>query len=88
MGQTAWCEPAGLWLFWPALAAVSTVVKPPARWLRQALANVLAGAVNVEQTQFWSGEDLEWLLGPCVGGLGPQRQVLKHLAAGPTADAL
>lgn len=35
-----------------------------------------------------NGEDLEWLLGPCVWGLGPQRQVLKSLAAGSTADAL
>lgn len=69
VGQTAWCEHAGLWLFWPALAGVSTVVEPPARWLRQALANVLAGAVNVEQTKFLNGADLELLLGPCVWGL-------------------
>jgi hypothetical protein len=88
MGQTAWCEHAGLLLFWDALGSVTTVVQPAQPWLRQALGSVLAGAINVEQTKYLNVEDLDVLLGPQVRGLGSQRQRLKELATGPTADAL
>ena len=88
VGQTAWCEPAGLLLFGEALGSVGSVVDPAQPWLRQALGSVLAGALNVEQTKYLNPEDLDLLLGPQVRGLGPQRRRLKELAEGPTADAL
>ena len=88
VGQTVWCEHAGLLLFGEALAAVSQVVEPAQPWLRQALGSVLAGALNVEQTKFLNPDDLELLLGPQLRGLGPQRRRLKELAAGPTANRL
>jgi hypothetical protein len=87
-GQTVWCEHAGLFLFAEALGGVSQGVEPAQPWLGQALANVMAGAVNVEQTKFLNDEDLELMLGPLVRGLGPQRHLLKELAEGATADAL
>jgi hypothetical protein len=87
-GQTAWCDHAGLLLFWEALAGVGSVVEPAQPWLRQGLGSVLAGALNVEQTKYLNPEDLAVLLGPQVRGLGAQRRRLKELAAGPTADAL
>jgi hypothetical protein len=87
-GQTAWCEHAGLLLFGEALEGASRVVEPAEPWLRQALGSVLAGAVNVEQTKYLSVEDLDLLLGPQVRGLGAQRQRLKALAQGPSADRL
>jgi hypothetical protein len=88
VGQTAWCEHAGLLLFGEALEGASRVVEPAEPWLRQALGSVLAGAVNVEQTKYLNVEDLDLLLGPQRRGLGPQRQRLKALAEGPSADAL
>lgn len=88
VGQTAWCEHAGLFWFWQSLAGVRSVVEPAQPWLGQALGSVLAGALNVEQTKYLNPEDLDLLLGPTVRGLGPQRQRLKALAAGATADAL
>ena len=59
VGQTVWCEHAGLLLFGEALVAVSQVVEPAQPWLRQALGSVLAGALNVEQTKFLNLDDLE-----------------------------
>lgn len=88
LGQTVWCEHAGLFLFAEALAGVSQVVAPVQPWLGQALGGVLAGALNLEQTKYLNPEDLDLLLRASVRGLGPQRQRLKELAAGPTADAL
>ena len=88
VGQTVWCEHAGLLLFGEALVAVSQVVEPAQPWLRQALGSVLAGALNVEQTKFLNPEDLELLLGPQLRGRGPQRRRLKELAEGPTANRL
>jgi hypothetical protein len=87
-GQTQWCEHAGLFLFADALAGIGQVVQPAQPWLAQALSSVLAGALNLEQTKYLNPEDQEELLGPTLRGLGPQRQRLKELAAGPTADAL
>ena len=88
MGQTVWCEHAGILLFADALRTVSDVLTPPQPWLRQALGSVLAGALNIEQTKHLNAADLATLLGPQVPGLGAQRRQLKALAAGPTADAL
>jgi hypothetical protein len=87
-GQTQWCEHAGLFLFADALAGIGQVVQPAQPWLAQALSSVLAGALNLEQTKYLNPEDQDGLLGPTLRGLGPQRQRLKALAAGPTADAL
>jgi hypothetical protein len=88
VGQTVWCEHAGILLFADALRTVSDAVTPPQPWLRQALGSVLAGALNVEQTKHLNAADLTALLGPQVPGLGAQRRQLKALADGPTADAL
>lgn len=88
VGQTAWCEHAGVLWFWESLAGVGRVVEPAQPWLGQALGSVLAGALNVEQTKYLNPEDLDLLLGPTVRGLGPQRQRLKELAARSTVEAL
>ena len=88
VGQTVWCEHAGVLLFADALRTVSAAVTPPQPWLRQALGSVLAGALNVEPTKHLNAADLAALLGPQVPGLGAQRRQLKALAAGPTAAAL
>jgi len=88
VGQTVWCEHAGVLLFADALRTVADAVTPPQPWLRQALGSVLAGALNVEPTKHLNAADLAALLGPQVQGLGAQRRQLKALAAGPTAAAL
>jgi hypothetical protein len=52
-------------------------------WLiKQWLATLLLGAVNIEQTKLLDFADLGWLLGRTLRSLFPQRQLLSQLASG------
>lgn len=66
IGQSVWCDHAGVLLFAQALNQISAVVDPPQPLLRQWSASLLLGAFNIEQTKFLNWEDLELLLGTVV----------------------
>jgi hypothetical protein len=87
-GQTRWCDHVGVLLFWHALAQIVAQVQPPEPVLKQWLASVLLGAVNVEQTKYLNWEELGLLLGQVVRFPTPQRDALTRLATAETVQAL
>lgn len=88
LGQTRWCDHVGVLLFWNALIQILAVVDPPEPLLKQWLASVLLGAVNVEQTKFLNWEELSLLLGQVVRFPTPQRQAMERIARAGTVQAL
>jgi hypothetical protein len=88
VGQSVWCDHAGVLLFAQALNQISAVVDPPQPLLRQWSASLLLGAVNIEQTKFLNWEDLELLLGTVVRFPTPQREVLKAAATEAVVEGL
>jgi len=88
LGQTRWCDHVGVLLFWHGLIQILAVLKPPEPLLKQWLASVLLGAVNVEQTKFLNWEELSLLLGQVVRFPTPQRQALEQVACAATIQAL
>ena len=87
-GQSVWCEHAGVLLFARALNQIRAVVEPPQPLLRQWSATLLLGAMNIEQTKFLNGQDLELLLGTVVRFPAPQRDLLKSVSTEATVAAL
>ena len=87
-GQARWCDHLGLLLFWQALSQLGAVLSPPVPVLKQWLASVLLGALNLEQTKYLNWEDLSLLLGPVVWGPTPQRNALTELATPATVQAV
>jgi hypothetical protein len=75
-------------LFWNALVQVLAVVDPPEPVLKQWLASILLGAVNVEQTKFLNWDELSLLLGQVVRFPTPQREVLSRVATAATVQGL
>ena len=86
--RTLWCDHAGVLVFSGVLNQVSHLVDPPQPVLRQWLASLWSGAVNIEQTKFLNLEDLEMLLGTVVRFPTPQREQLKQLATEEAVGAL
>jgi transposase len=78
--RAMFCHHAGVLLFGAALAALQTRLAGAARIIKQWVAAVLLGAVNVEQTKLLNAEALELLLGKHVRSLNLQRQQLDELA--------
>lgn len=87
-GQTQWCDHLGVLLFWNGLLQILAVLDPPEPLLKQWLASVLLGAVNVEQTKFLNWEELSLLLGQVVRFPTPQRQAMEQVARAGAAPAL
>ena len=87
-GQARWCDHLGLLLFWRALQELPAVLTPPTPWLKQWLASVLLGALNVEQTKYLNWEELSLLLGPVVATPTLQRHALSELATQATVQAV
>ena len=87
-GQTRWCDHLGVRLFGEALAQVGAVGRPSEPLLKQWLASVLLGAVNVEQTKYLNWDDLSLLLGTVVRFPSPQREALTRMARTEMVPAL
>src|SRR5207249_1729188 len=56
--QTLWCDHLGMLVFAPLLVAVAQVVEPAQARLKQWLASLLLGALNIEQTKFLNWPDV------------------------------
>lgn len=87
-GQSRWCDHLGVLLFWHALVQIVAQLQPSEPLLKQWLASVLLGAVNVEQTKYLNWDDLNQLLGPVVRFPTPQRQALTQVATAARVQAL
>ena len=86
--QIVWCDHLGVLLFAPVLLAVAQWVKPAEGLLKQWLASLLLGALNIEQTKFLNWTDLSRLLGAVVRFPHPQRQELERVATQANIEAL
>ncbi|MBI3859126.1 MAG: hypothetical protein HY296_02640 [Thaumarchaeota archaeon] len=86
--QTLGCDHAGVLLFAPTLVSIAPVLDPPEPMFKQWLASLLLGALNIEQTKFLNGEDLERLLGSIIRFAHPQRQQLQRVATEASFAAL
>ena len=82
------CHHLGVLLFSAVLLGVEKEVAASGWLLKQWLAALLLGAVNIEQTKLLDFEDLRRLLGRTLRSLFPQRSQLTELAAGTTATQL
>ena len=85
---TGFCHHLGVLLFSVVLLGVEKAVVASGWLLKQWLATLLLGAVNIEQTKLLDFEDLRRLLGRTLRSLFPQRCQLTELAAGTTATQL
>jgi hypothetical protein len=85
---TGFCHHLGVLLFSAVLLGVEKEVAASGWLLKQWLATLLLGAVNIEQTKRLDFEDLRRLLGRTLRSLFPQRRELTALAAGTTATQL
>jgi len=82
------CHHLGVLLFSAVLSGVEKEVAAGGWLLKQWLATLLLGAVNLEQTKLLDFEDLRRLLGRTLRSLFPQRSQLSELAAGSTVSQL
>ena len=82
------CHHLGLLLFSGVLAGLEKGVAEGGWLLKQWLATLLLGAVNIEQTKLLDFADLGWLLGRTLRSLFPQRQLLSQLASGSVVPQL
>lgn len=74
------CHHAGVLLFAAALTALQARLGEAAAMIKQWVAAVLLGAVNVEQTKLLNGRALEAFLGKHTRSLHAQRVALEELA--------
>jgi hypothetical protein len=86
--SVGFCHHLGVLLFSAVLLGVEKAVAQSGWLLKQWLAALLLGAVNIEQTKLLDFEDLHRLLGRTLRSLFPQRSQLTELAAGTTATQL
>jgi hypothetical protein len=82
------CHHLGLLLFSAVLLGLEEAVAEGGWLLKQWLATLLLGAVNIEQTKLLDFEDMERLLGRTLRSLFPQRQLLSQLAQGSVVSPL
>jgi len=84
----SFCHHLGVLLFSAALSGMEKEVAASGWLLKQWLATLLLGAVNIEQTKLLDFEDLRRLLGRTLRSLFPQRSQLTQLASGSTVSQL
>jgi hypothetical protein len=82
------CHHLGVLLFAAVLLGAEKQVQAGGWLLKQWLATLLLGAVNIEQTKLLDFEDLHRLLGRTLRSLFPQRNQLTELASGSTVSEL
>lgn len=88
-GGCRFCHHAGVLLFSSALAEFDQNFPPETGpMLKQWLASVLLGAINIEQSKFLDFDDLDVLLGSSTRRLHPQRLRLAEMGRGQTAEEL
>jgi len=80
-GTVRLCHHAGVLIFSRLLLQLEQGVEPGGPLLKQWLATVLLGAINIEQTKLLDLHDLATLLGKTWSSLGLQRQQLTQLAS-------
>ncbi|MCP4599578.1 MAG: hypothetical protein GY847_03395 [Proteobacteria bacterium] len=78
----------GVLLFSPILLRVASLSEEAGGFLKQWLAAVLLGAVNIEQTKLLDFDALGGLLGQTRRSLQPQRMALRKVAEAGVATAL
>jgi hypothetical protein len=84
----SFCHHLGVLLFSAVLSGVEKEVATGGWLLKQWLATLLLGAVNIEQTKLLDFEDLRRLLGRTLRSLFPQRSQLSELACGSSVSGL
>jgi len=84
----SFCHHLGVLLFSAVLSGVEKEVATGGWLLKQWLATLLLGAVNIEQTKLLDFEDLRRLLGRTLRSLFPQRSQLSQLACGSSVSHL
>jgi hypothetical protein len=82
------CHHLGVLLFSSLLLDLEKQTATSGWLLKQWLATLLLGAVNIEQTKLLDFQDLERLLGHTLRSLFPQRSQLSDLAATATVTSL
>jgi transposase len=82
------CHHLGVLLFCAVLLGLEEQVAAGGWLLKQWLATLLLGAVNLEQTKLLDLEDLRRLLGRTLRSLFPQRSQLRELAAAANVPPL
>ena len=82
------CHHLGVLLFSAVLLGLEEQVATGGWLLKQWLATLLLGAVNLEQTKLLDFEDLRRLLGRTLRSLFPQRSQLRELAAATSVPPL
>jgi hypothetical protein len=87
-GGVGVCHHLGVLLFSAVLLGVEKELAASGWLLKQWLATLLLGAVNIEQTKLLDFEDLRRLLGRTLRSLFPQRSQLAELASGTTVSQL
>lgn len=78
--QTMYCDHLGVLLFCGALLEVSGALAEEGAMLKQWLACIFLGAVNIEQTKYLNWNDLNELIGPVLRSPKLQRRQLTQSA--------
>jgi hypothetical protein len=86
--QTMYCDHLGVLLFCGVLLELTGALPDEGAMLKQWLACIFLGAVNIEQTKFLNWNDLNDLLGPVVRSPKVQRRQLTQSAHEATLQAL
>jgi hypothetical protein len=87
-GAVGFCHHLGVLLFSAVLLGVEKELAESGWLLKQWLATLFLGAINIEQTKLLDFEDLRRILGRTLRSRFPQRSQLTELAAGMTATRL
>jgi hypothetical protein len=86
--QTMHCDHLGVLLFCGVLLELTGALPDEGAMLKQWLACILLGAVNIEQTKYLNWNDLNELIGPVVRSPKTQRRQLTQSAQEATVKAL
>jgi hypothetical protein len=86
--QTMYCDHLGVLLFCGVLLELTGAFPDEGAMLKQWLACILLGAVNIEQTKYLNWNDLNELIGPVVRSPKTQRRQLTQSAHDATLKAL
>lgn len=86
--QTMHCDHLGVLLFCGVLLELTGALPDEGAMLKQWLACIFLGAVNIEQTKYLNWNDLNELLGPVVRSPKTQRRQLTQSAHDATVQAL
>ncbi len=86
--EARFCHHAGILVFSRVLVQVEQCVEPGGWLLKQWVAAILLGAVNIEQSKLLNRSDLASLLGRTLSSLGLQRTQLTELASVANVEQL